>query len=57
MVVFFLFGALHDITTWYRPDGPLGAREIGHYYAELLLGGLRTDAAAAWPGAGGVREP
>jgi AcrR family transcriptional regulator len=57
MVVFFLFGALHDITTWYRPDGPLGAREIGHYYAELLLGGLRTDAAAAWPGAGGIREP
>ena len=42
MVVFFLFGALHDITTWYRPDGPLGAREIGDHYAELLLGGLRA---------------
>lgn len=42
MVVFFLFGALHDITTWYRPEGALGAREIGDHYAELLLGGLRA---------------
>lgn len=49
MVVFFLFGALHDITTWYRPDGPLGARAIGDHYAELLLGGLRAKAAGDRP--------
>ena len=49
MVVFFLFGALHDITTWYRPDGPLGAREIGDHYAELLLGGLRAMGAEDRP--------
>jgi len=42
MVVFFLFGALHDISTWYHSDGPLDARQIGDQYAELLLGGLRT---------------
>ena len=37
-----LVGALHAIPLWYVPDGPLSPREIGEYYAGLLIGGLVT---------------
>lgn len=35
-------GALHAIPLWYMPDGSLSPREIGEYYARLLIGGLVT---------------
>jgi AcrR family transcriptional regulator len=37
-----LVGAVHAIPLWYVPDGPLSPREIGEYYADLLIGGLVT---------------
>jgi AcrR family transcriptional regulator len=37
-----MVGALHAIPLWYVPDGPLSPREIGEYYAGLLIGGLVT---------------
>lgn len=41
LAVNFLFGAVHQISTWWRPDGPLTAREVGAYYVGLFLDGLR----------------
>lgn len=41
LTVDFLFGAVHQISTWWHPDGPLGAREIGDHYVGLFLDGLR----------------
>jgi AcrR family transcriptional regulator len=41
LAVNFLFGAVHQISTWWRPDGALGAREVGAYYVGLFLDGLR----------------
>jgi AcrR family transcriptional regulator len=41
LAVNFFFGAVHQLSTWWRPDGPLGAREVGEYYVRLLLDGLR----------------
>jgi AcrR family transcriptional regulator len=43
LAVNFFFGAVHQLSTWWRPDGPLGAREVGEYYVGLLLDGLRPD--------------
>jgi len=37
-----LMGALHTIPLWYVPGGTLSPREIGEYYAHLLIGGLAT---------------
>jgi AcrR family transcriptional regulator len=52
LAVNFLFGAVHQISTWWRPDGPLGPREVGEYYVGLFLGGLRPGARTAWPEGG-----
>lgn len=41
LAVNFLFGAVHQLSTWWRPDGALGAREVGAYYVGLFLDGLR----------------
>jgi AcrR family transcriptional regulator len=41
LAVNFLFGAVHQISTWWRPDGPLDARAVGEYYVGLFLDGLR----------------
>jgi AcrR family transcriptional regulator len=44
LAVNFLFGAVHQISTWWHPDGTLDAREVGAYYVGLFLDGLRrTD--------------
>jgi AcrR family transcriptional regulator len=41
LAVDFLFGAVHQLSTWWRPDGALGPREVGEHYVGLFLGGLR----------------
>ncbi|GAA1770487.1 TetR/AcrR family transcriptional regulator [Streptomonospora arabica] len=41
IVVDFYFGSVHHLSTWYHPDGALSPREIGAYYARLLLDALR----------------
>ncbi|RNL84407.1 TetR/AcrR family transcriptional regulator [Halostreptopolyspora alba] len=41
MVASQYFGAVNHLGMWYRPDGELGGSEIGGYYADLLLAGLR----------------
>lgn len=41
LAVNFLYGAVHQISTWWHPDGPLDAREVGAYYVGLFLDGLR----------------
>lgn len=35
------FGSVHHLTTWFRPEGPRSAREVGETFAELLVAGLR----------------
>jgi AcrR family transcriptional regulator len=49
LAVNFLFGAVHQLSTWWRPDGTLGAREVGDYYVGLFLGGLRPARGGAVP--------
>ena len=47
IVVQFFFGAVHQLSTWYRADGPLARHAISEYYAALLLDGLRHALAVA----------
>jgi AcrR family transcriptional regulator len=42
LAVDFFFGSVHQLSTWWRPDGPLDARAVGEYYVALFLDGLRT---------------
>ena len=35
-----ILGILNWTITWYRPDGPLGIKEIADHYSNLLLRGL-----------------
>jgi AcrR family transcriptional regulator len=50
IVVQFFFGTVHQLSTWYRPNGQLAAHEVSEYYVDLLMGGLEvprpTDAGA-----------
>lgn len=57
LAVNFLFGAVHQLSTWWRPDGTLDAHEVGEYYAGLFLDGLRRGGAAVPPGATGTPGP
>ncbi|MEJ3657431.1 TetR/AcrR family transcriptional regulator [Actinomycetes bacterium KLBMP 9759] len=41
LTVHFFFGGVHHLGTWYRPDGPLSAADVGNQFADLLLAGLR----------------
>jgi AcrR family transcriptional regulator len=47
LAVTFLFGAVHQISTWWNPDGPLNARGVGEYYVTLFLDGLRSGTGPA----------
>lgn len=38
-----LFSLLRSTRTWYRPDGPLSAREIYEWYADLFIRGLAPE--------------
>lgn len=41
LVVDYFFGAVHHLGTWFRADGPLSGRQVGEYFADLLLASLR----------------
>lgn len=41
LVVDYHFGAVHHLGSWYRPDGPLSAREVADHLADLLMRALR----------------
>jgi AcrR family transcriptional regulator len=43
LVVDYHFGAVHHLGIWYRRHGELHGREIGTYFADLLLAGLRPE--------------
>jgi AcrR family transcriptional regulator len=60
LVVHSFFGAVHHLTTWFRPNGPMSAHDVGETFAELLLSSLaptdrraplRASARVAPPGA------
>ncbi|QBI52120.1 TetR/AcrR family transcriptional regulator [Streptomonospora litoralis] len=40
------FGAVHHLSTWYHADGELTGTQVGTYFADLFLAGLRPEAAA-----------
>jgi AcrR family transcriptional regulator len=56
LAVNFLFGAVHQISTWWHPDGALGARQIGEYYIGLFLDGLCAGGGGSAPRSGGTPE-
>ncbi|MEU1313125.1 TetR/AcrR family transcriptional regulator [Streptomyces cinnamoneus] len=41
LVVDYHFGSVHHLASWYRPDGPLSARQVADHLADLLLRALR----------------
>jgi hypothetical protein len=38
-----LFGMVNWAYQWFRPDGPLGSREIAYFFSDILLRGLAAD--------------
>ena len=46
LAVHFFFGSVHHLLTWYRPDGPMNATQIGNVFAQLLIDGLAPLPAA-----------
>ena len=38
-----LFGMVTWAYQWFRPDGPLGSREIAYFFCDIFLQGLGTD--------------
>jgi AcrR family transcriptional regulator len=42
VVVQYFFGSVHQVSTWYHPDGPMSAETVSEYYVSLLLDGLRS---------------
>jgi AcrR family transcriptional regulator len=40
VVVHYYLSAVNQLGSWFRPDGPLTANQVGEQYAELLLAGL-----------------
>ncbi len=42
VVVHYFLGTVNQLGAWFRPDGPLTARQVAEQYADLLLGGLRA---------------
>jgi len=41
LAVHFVYGAIHQIGTWYSDSGPLTADEIAQHFERLVLSGLR----------------
>jgi AcrR family transcriptional regulator len=41
LAVHFVYGAIHQIGTWYSDSGPLTADEIAQHFERLVLAGLR----------------
>jgi len=40
------FGAVHHLSTWYRVGGELTGAQVGAYFADLFLAGLRPESEA-----------
>ena len=40
LVAHSFFGAVHHLGSWFHPDGPMTAGEVGEVFVDLLLGGL-----------------
>ncbi|NGN66640.1 TetR/AcrR family transcriptional regulator [Streptomyces sp. A7024] len=41
LVVDYHFGAIHHLSSWYKPDGPMSPQEIADHLADLLMRALR----------------
>lgn len=41
IAVQYFLGAIHQLGSWFHPDGPLTPRQVGEYFADLLIEGLR----------------
>lgn len=46
VVVHYGFGAVHRLSMWYHPEGELTGEQVGRYFADLLLAGLRPPEVA-----------
>ena len=46
LAVHYFFGSVHHLLTWYRPDGPMNASQIGNAFAQLLIDGMAPLPAA-----------
>ena len=68
LAVHYFFGSVHHLLTWYRPDGPMNASQIGNAFAQLLIDGMAplpaalgksvvSAAALPWGPRGPCREP
>jgi hypothetical protein len=42
MIAFAMMGAVNWISKWFDPDGPMSSDQIGHAFAEYLVGGLKV---------------
>jgi AcrR family transcriptional regulator len=42
IVVHYFLSVVNQLGSWYRPDGPLSADQVGELFTELLIGGLAT---------------
>ncbi|HUQ61936.1 TetR/AcrR family transcriptional regulator [Lentzea sp.] len=40
VATYYFFGSLHQLGTWYRPDGDIPAGRLAEYYADLLIHSL-----------------
>ena len=40
VATYYLFGSLHQLGTWYRPDGDIPAGRLAEHYADLLIHSL-----------------
>ncbi len=47
VVVWAILGALNWTAQWYSPEGALSVEEIGKEFADLLVGGLKSEGVAA----------
>ncbi len=44
MTAYLVLSAVNWAYTWYRPGGPLTPRDVADSFADMLLGGLRSEA-------------
>jgi AcrR family transcriptional regulator len=55
LAVHYFFGSVHHLGSWYHPDGPMNATQVGNVFAQLLIDGLLVDTASA--PSNGTRPP
>ena len=42
VATYYFFGSLHQLGTWYRPDGDIPAGRLAEHYADLLIHSLKA---------------